>query len=160
MKDFMKQILISIGFADRYLRLVTIHHHRPGEYLQEYDENEMIGLVQKSIGRSDVTLLKSERSFIIQDVVKEFKIIFGIRLGYGGAGVYTNVFQNDVLVGDGQWSSWYRDLEGELPEDSPEAPYPRPSYASLAEVEQLVAEAYAIYEALKKALAEQLEKEG
>lgn len=160
MKDFMKQILISLGFTDRYHQFVTIHHHKPGEYLQEYDENEMMRLVQKSIGRSDVTLLKSERSFVVQDFVSEFKIIFGIRLGYGGAGVYTNIFQNDVSVGDGQWSSWYRDLKGELPEDSLEAPYPRPTYASLAEVGQLVTEAYAIYEDFKKALTEQLEKEG
>lgn len=159
MKEFMKQILLAIDFANRYDAFVSRHHHKPGEFLQDYDENEMMRLVQKSIRRPDVTLLKSEHSFLIRDVVRDFQITFGIRLSNGGADIYTNIFQNGVFVGDGQWSSWYRDLEGELPEDSLEAPYPRPSYASLVEVEQLVTEAYEIFEDFKKALTEQLENE-
>ena len=159
-KSIIQLAFEKIHFVERYQEFVTRHHHKVSEYLAEYDENEMIALMKKILHRSDVVYLKSEHSFIIRGDLMGLHLVFGVSLGHGGADVYTNISRDNAFLGGGSWARVYMGILGELPEDSLEVPFPRPDYCSLIEVEQLVTEAYAIYEDFKKALTEQLEKEG
>ena len=138
------EIYKKISFAERYEKLsVNFHSKNEFNYL-----NEKVLEIAKEIGYK-ISFVKKNNFFKFQEKIGTYKIYFNFSLKYSIIELIIGVtdLKKDVFITGGTFGNLYEDIK--YFETKKESRIFMPSFENYEELQEILTEAFAIYEDLK-----------
>jgi len=140
----VKDALLKINFVERAKKLTADHFADSDSTFESYDNEEIIKILDELGYKAKYN--KEENFFKIVEKVLAYKFYFHISLKYGTVELIWYVDKEDEFYGGSVWSMMKRILEGN------DEMLMQPEFHNYEELEEILKEAFLMYEDFKNEL--------
>ncbi|PAD69684.1 hypothetical protein CHH83_07405 [Bacillus sp. 7586-K] len=145
LKPEIKEVLEKMNFLERSKNMSKRFNESLEDCLGNYDVNKVIHLFNRLGYVAEYDGREEFFKTAVVDNSPNYKIWFNIRLKYGmGEFIWVAYHQNEVRTGS-PWSIYVRFLD-------PDEKFKKPTFGSYEELEELLKEAFLMYEDFKSEL--------